>query len=364
MSLKDFEAYLEAEFDPSRFANDLVLAINDPDEAELDLLTAVKRLKFDIDECEKRMASISALHHEVLIDNFSKIEAKRKVMEADISPLIHQVNILFDRIRDNVIDPYNQALRMNGAMKRIHATLLLFRGCSYFIFLVQQLEEAANAENRDPVRLARLHSQLSEFYSSAHSENLLLVKLVRNYQQVYTSKRQAFINDISLQATQDFAHKLTFAQNNTTLQANLVALYTLGEKEFTSLVERAAINKHIQQASTQLTRSLQLPRTFNTALADIKSDADEFLTRLTDLLSTPADDTTLLAVITAKEPLAVAYWTELAYRFKKSIAATMARGGAIAKNLRIYKEGVSKSVGELFAPEEAALLQDAIDIIA
>ena len=71
--LEDFEAFLEPDFQLTQFANDLLLATNGSDGPELDLLTPIKKLKFDIDECNKRMSTISANNYETLVANFTKI---------------------------------------------------------------------------------------------------------------------------------------------------------------------------------------------------------------------------------------------------------------------------------------------------
>ena len=101
--LEDFEAFLETSFQPLQFANDLLLATNDKNGSELDGLTPLKKLKFDIDECDKRMASIASTNYESLMSNFSQIEKTRSLVNEQINPLVERVNNSFERIKSGVI---------------------------------------------------------------------------------------------------------------------------------------------------------------------------------------------------------------------------------------------------------------------
>lgn len=72
--LEDFEAYLESDFNAVKFAGDILSISNGSENPELDLATPLKKLKYDLNELEKRMKSISSSNYDSLIKNFSEIE--------------------------------------------------------------------------------------------------------------------------------------------------------------------------------------------------------------------------------------------------------------------------------------------------
>ncbi|CUM56599.1 uncharacterized protein AC631_04390 [Debaryomyces fabryi] len=391
--LEDFEAFLEAGFQPLQFANDLLLATNDKDGSELDGLTPLKKLQFDIDECDKRMAGIASSNYESLMSNFSQIEKTRSLVNEQINPLVDRVFNSFERIKSGVIQPYEEALKKNNALKRIHLTLNLLRGAGYFMFLVQQLEEIEmlnmNAENesgskKDLIRLAKLHVQISQLYKSEKEQtnlniknsnaNLLSIKLIRDYEAIQINKQNSLISEWSESISNDFNHHVSFSVNNIELQNKLIALYTLNEKEYLQIIEKT-INKHAQVNLTQLSRSLQSPRNFNAIISEVKENSSDFLDKLESILSNCDISNVnnkyrtgnLLAEMICNKSITGVfdlYWPVLSYKFKKNIVATMARGGPIAKNLKIYSEGIKNSINENFKnTRECNLLIDAINVI-
>lgn len=391
--LEDFEAFLETDFQPLQFANDLLLATNDKNGSELDGLTPLKKLKFDIDECDKRMASIASTNYESLMSNFSQIEKTRSLVNEQINPLVERVNNSFERIKSGVIEPYEEALKKNNALKRIHLTLNLLRGAGYFMFLVQQLEEieklntkAEDESNskKDVIRLAKLHVQISQLYKNEKEQNnlkiknsnasILSIKLIRDYEGIQINKQNALIHEWAQSISNDFNHHISFSVNNIELQNKLIALYTLNEKEYLQIIEKS-INKHVQVSLTQLSRSLQSPRNFNAIINEVKDTSSDFLNKLENILSSceiahtnnKENTGNLLDEIISNNSinsLFDLYWPVLSYKFKKSIVATMARGGPIAKNLKIYFEGIKNSINDNFkGSPEGDLLIDAIDVI-
>ena len=391
--LEDFEAFLDTGFQPLQFANDLLLATNDKSGSELDGLTPLKKLKFDIDECDKRMASIASTNYESLMSNFSQIEKTKSLVNEQINPLVERVNNSFERIKSGVIQPYEEALKKNNALKRIHLTLNLLRGAGYFMFLVQQLEEIEklntkaedqSSSKKDIIRLAKLHVQISQLYKNEKEQNnlkiknsnanILSIKLIRDYEAIQINKQNALINEWVQSISNDFNHHISFSVNNIELRDKLIALYTLNKKEYLQIIEKS-INKHVQVSLTQLSRSLQSPRNFNAIINEVKDTSSDFLNKLENILSSCHISNTnyqdnagnLLDETISNnsiKSLFDLYWPVLSYKFKKNIVATMARGGPIAKNLKIYFEGIRNSINENFkGTKEGNLLIDAIDVI-
>ena len=377
--LEDFSSFIEPTFEPIQFSNDLILATNGNTAAELDLKTPIKKLKFDLDECDKRMTTISSSNYSSLVSKFSQIETSKIILKDQVNVSIDRVNSSFDRIQTDVIQPYEEAVKLNNALKKIHTTLDLLRGASLFVFLIQQLEDlerSPESKKKDLLRLAKLHLQMSEVYHAENSnsvKSLLAIKFIRDYQPIQATKK----NDLQLQCIQcmneEFNHLSTFNVENINLQSHLVAFYILNTKEFFLVFEKATIIKQVQTSATQLSRSLQSPRNFTSIMTEIKEDAVEYFKTLTSILANcnvPQNNETVNMLVLINDnlnttSLSELYWTRLALKFKKNIAATMARGGPIAKNLKIYFQGINNSINETFKNDvERELLIDAVSIIA
>ncbi|KAG7661981.1 COG5 [[Candida] subhashii] len=386
--LEDFEAFLESDFEPLQFANELLLATNGNDNPELDLATPIKKLRFDIDECDKRMSSIASSNYESLVANFSKIEGLQSILTDRMNPAVEQVNAPFKRIKQEIIEPYEEAVKLNNALKRIHLTLDLLRSASFFIFLIQQLEElqkpgarnaAEESGNKDLVRLAKLHVQIKQLYENAVLEkskdvNILSIKLIRDYQPTETTRRAALISECSQILNKEFNHQSGINEKNQQLQTNLMALYILNKKEFFNVFDKATIVRQVNTAGGQLSRALQSPRNFTAIMSEVKEGAKEYFDKLEELLSVwhvfkENEDERIsflkeILLYYKENSLSDIFWSKLALKFKKNIAATMARGGPIAKNLRIYFEGLNNSISETFTSEyERELMLDALSLI-
>lgn len=364
--LEDFEAFLEPEFQPSEFANDLIVATNGNDCDNLDLVTPIKKLKFDIDECHRRMDKITSSNYESLVNNFNQVDSIKEIMETTINPSVDRVNASFDRIQSEVIQPFDESIKVNNALKKIHQTLDILRGCSFYIILIQQLQELEDGDN--VVKLARLHSQLTQIYESESSSQLMGIKLIRNYQPIQITNKTKVINDCNNVITNEINHHATFTINNQKLKSHLQALYILNPDGFFTTFERATINRQIQTAAIQLQRSIQSPRNFTSVISEIKENSDEYFEKLSTILKTCIPKDTDLYTLVIKfykdSSLNHVFWDRITIKFKKNLAATMARGGPTASNLKLYSDGLNKTVIDIFKDHYVRdLLVDALDII-
>lgn len=389
--LEDFEAFLEPDFNSYSFANDLLLGTNDHDTVELDIDTSIKKLTFDIDEVEKRMTNLSSQNYESLVSNFADIEKTNALMKQKIGPLLERANNSFTKIQSEVIEPYDDAYKMNQALKKVHTTLDLLRGSNFFFLIILQIDELErNLENdedrksktNDLIKLSKLYKQITQLYENEKSlkdhefkVSLLSVKLIRDYQSMHTLKVHKLLETCSNTIINEFSHNSSFSVHNILLQNNLIAYYILNEKEFIKVLEDATINKQVQLLNNQLSRSLQSPRNFIVILKEVSQSSNEFLNKLQSILvscevSESEQSTTLYKYFLeqaagSSSDLAGIYWPQLCLRFKKTIASTMARGGPIAKNLRTYYQGIRNSISETFAEDKLVqdLFIEAVDLI-
>lgn len=373
-TMEDFEAYLDDDFDARKFARDVIIGTNGSDCDELDLEAGIKRLRFDVDECDKRMATIAGKNYQALVGNFSKVDDLNRMMSNTINPAVEQVNTSFDRIRQEVIMPYDDAVASNEALKRLHTTLALLRGVSVFIVLVQQLEEvlasrSGNDTNEaDVLKQARLISQLSQLIEG--QSTLTQLRLVRNYQLVLTVTQSNLVSNASTTVVNEVSHTKTFTLDNAKLSYNLLGLYVISPEELCKCIDKI-ITKNVTSALAQLQRALNSPRNFTEIISEIHETQSNFFNKLDELVTQcrpdGEDSTTTPSMVLSGhfegKNIITVFWERLGFRFKKNIAATMARGGPIAKNLRSYKDGIESTVNDTFSGEVRDMLTDALLLI-
>lgn len=386
--LEDFEAFTEENFNAIEFASSLLQATNVVDDNELDLSTPIKKLQFDANECNKRMDSLTTNHHERLISNFEELEAKKRLMAEVVNPLAASLSSAFDRINSELIAPYEDAMKLNEALKKIHRTSMLLRGSSFFLAFLQQLQDCEKTletadDNREVVRLAKLHQQIAQFYNNENllvkdtAVDLLSIKLIRDYAPESERKSAQFSTSLSEKIMNDLGHHSSFVTDNSSLQHNLLAMYIMDQAELTTIIERGAMTKSIQIALSLLTRSLQSPRMLISSFAEVNQSTNAFVKTLTGLLAgckiakadPSAKHESLLQLYQESfqdypgSSIEHTYWMRLSYKFKKTIAATMARGGPIARNLRSQYETVLASISSVMDGEAATLMKDALSIV-
>ncbi|KAG7192467.1 uncharacterized protein KQ657_001868 [Scheffersomyces spartinae] len=341
-------------FDPIALGNSFLLSTNDEDTTELDISTTVKKLEFDLQECEKRIGKVSTKNSEVLLDNFDRVADVQDLMETQLSPSLQRVNQSIARVEDQIIQPYNDSVKLNTALKNLHQTLDLLRNSRFVVSLVQQLQKFDIGDDIDYIKYLKIYQYLHRIYQDPSSSSLLSVKLVRDYYPIFTSKYA------------DMKSKLiTLISHEGNTKVYVVALYNVlddgsDNQEFYKQVDTLLINKNIQQNLNRLTKSLTTPRTFGMVVQEVNKNATGFISNLKLTLANcqvvkDGDSTTLLDLCvkyfnaTDFESL---YWTRLTVRFKKNIDSTVSRGGPIAKNLKVYRENLNKAVDDTFSNDQ------------
>ncbi|CCE82389.1 Piso0_002114 [Millerozyma farinosa CBS 7064] len=391
--LEGLRAFAEEDFNKVSYANKLLLSNNNNDSNELDLVTPLKKLKFDHDECDKRMSKIISSNYDTLISSFSQVEQIRDLLSADLKESIERINSSFQRIRKDVITPYEDSLKMNNALRRIHATMGLLRGVGSFLLLIQQVVDAEKAAknnekesdyNKDTLRLAKLYEQVLSFYEfekdiannkKGSGSSLLMVKIIRDYESILTNRRMNWIDGCTKFLSGELTHKTALTPSNSNLQFCLKTLYVLNQKELIHSIEDFALNRQSQICATQLSKYLQSPRNITTIILQERETSQAYLQKLHEVLSTCDIQGLKVNALTSsktvidefelinKSTIEKFYWNNAASKFKKSIASTMALGGPKAKNLRVYFEGIKKFIDENIDGIEHDLLTDAIELM-
>lgn len=385
--LENFETYTVPDFDPIQSAATLLKATNALDDTELDIATLIKRLRFDAAEAERRMDTLTEANHEQLAASLGSMDATRRLMADVITPLADRVAQAYARISAEVVEPYYNAVELQAALARAHETLALMRTLAFFLMLLQQLLDCEKsldgaADNRDVVRLARLHKQVVSFYKNDDMAlgDVLALKLVRDYNSQAHTKAAALTDQLVTLCSQDLGHHSSFTADNTTLQNNLLALGIMDLAQLTSVIDRGAMAKSINISLSLLSRLLQSPRVLAAAYTEVQKTATTFSQTLTALLrNCKTHDGSLLeqfesrlaesdkAAVSGSVPgssvIEEVYWHRLAFKFKKAVAMTMARGGPIARKLRSNYAQIIEAANSSLQPLAANHICDALSII-
>ncbi|KAI5951144.1 COG5 [Candida jiufengensis] len=363
--LEDFEAYLEPDFNSTNFANSLLIASNGNENQELDLQTPIKKLKYDLIELDKRIKNISSTNYEALVKNFVQINQYQSIQEQQINPNLTTINKQFDKIKKEVIEPYDEAQKLTNALKKLHQTLELLRNASFFIFIIQQLEDLPIISNdnndKDLVKASKLYIQLSKLYDNSKRDlrenNIMSIKLIRDYEATATTRKQSLISNCCITISNEFGRVVNINYKNQKLFNNLQALYILNKSEFFTNFDKSTIQKQLSISNNQLSKALQSPRNFTSIINEIKQNNDTYFQNLDEILqkwqfNTTEDQNEKLITIISNyydcESLTLMFWQKLSNLFKRNIVATMARGGPTAKNLKVYSQGLKNSVTESF----------------
>ena len=374
--LEDFEAYLEPDFDAINFANSLVISTNGHDNNKLDLRTPLKKLKYDLVELDKRMKWISSTNYESLTLNCAQIEQYKTILNDRINPQLVTINRPFEKIRKEILEPFDDAVKLNNALKNLHQTLELLRTASFFVFIIQQLEElqgsaaATGGGDADVVRASRLYLQLMNLYESAtspnesaksdHSTNIMSIKLIRDYRATAITKRQSLIHQCSMLINSETNRSTSLNVKNLKLCHNLQALHILDPNEFYQVLDKSTIQRQVSTSGNQLAKALQSPRNFTAIMTEVQQSSSNYFDKLDEVLtrwnlphdsSNKSDESLLLVLLNhyKADSLLSIFWQKLAQQLKRNIVATMARGGPIAKNLKVYSQGLKNSIEDNFA---------------
>lgn len=362
--VEDFESFLDEGFNEFKFANDLLLGTNDHECEVLDIETSIKKLTFDLDEVEKRMKKLSSNHYEDLITNFQHIESTNSLMKSKITPNLERVNNSFSKVNQEIIQPYEESVKMNQALKKIHTTLDLLRGSNFFFMIMSQIEDLEKSGN-NIIKLCRMYRQVNNLLQEANEE-LLSIQVIREFQPIHNVKYKTLVDTLTTVINNEINHSVKFDISNTNLKNHLIGYYIL-ENNISSIIERTSMSKKVQVNSSQLSRSLQSPRNFNQLINEVNVDCKEYLKKLSSILKQCEifEHSSNLLDIFSKETgdLSTVFWKSLVKNFEKTLVSTMARGGPVAKNLKIYQQGISKSIQDVFEGEERDMFLEAIKII-
>lgn len=158
----DYEAFLAPNFNPSLFANSLVLATNNPNDIPLDLATPLSRVLFDTQEIDSHIDTLTTQSAVPLL-NFTKTQtdASHRIL-LELDGQIKALNDSYAQLEKDVVQKHAEADQVRKVASRLWETLRLSRAVSRCLQLGRQLQLQLIDARDDPAALTRCaHTILS-----------------------------------------------------------------------------------------------------------------------------------------------------------------------------------------------------------
>lgn len=389
IDLSDYDTFLEPDFNPISFANDLLLATNSS-QNELDLSTSIKRVKFDINNIDLNLEKISTDDHDNLIKEIHKSITSKELFQ-QITPQLDHVNSSYQRLEKDIIDPYKEATKIQDALKKLHSTSYLLRSVTYFLYLVQQIEDFSNSEeisNTIPnnskintkllVKLSKYHQQLNTHISK--NPNLKSLRIVKEYEPIAIERARSLLQLLK-NSIKSIDERSIKSKSDIELKETFQSLALLDKSELYNSI-RELLSTNVIISVNFLTRVLNSPRNLENALdevakkgtliSNISKVLDQIdLNSITDVesLSTNSQNNIskrsllndLLDSLEIVNLLSV-FWRDVAKKFELKFKETMNRGGPVAKSLSSYKEQIRASIIKKVTQSDASISKDGIEV--
>lgn len=136
----DYEAFLDPSFSTTSFANNLVLATNNPSDTPLDLSTPLSRVLFDVQEIDTHIDTLTTKSALPLLeytkDHAESGERILHEVEAQVASLTEG----YKTLEKEVIERYEAAEQVRLAAERLCQTVKIGRAVARCLMLGRQLE--------------------------------------------------------------------------------------------------------------------------------------------------------------------------------------------------------------------------------
>ncbi|KAG7888058.1 hypothetical protein KL936_004076 [Ogataea polymorpha] len=354
--MSEYAAYLE-DFDPLRYANELVVSTNNVEESELDLTTSIKRLQFDLKDVEKRLQKTASENYTTLISELDTAEELHNTIQL-IKPSLKQVNASYARLETEILQPYNESSNLHSALRKIHQTSNLLRSSTYFIYLISRIEEIDKTDqelNKKPfkslISLARLLNQVK--IHLADSPFLKSLKLVRDYesfQQLQTAKVMDICNT--------HLKNLSLSYDAQSMLNLINALSIMSSESFYNQLQQL-LSLKIAAAINLIIKNLNNTKSLDRVFAEV-SASGRLINQLEKVMRSnkwqDANNTkdTQPSTLTIYEKvnsvlqfgssLGTLFWKDTAIGVEPKFKEIVTRGGPIARNLRQLKEEIKNFI--------------------
>lgn len=356
--LEDFEAFLEESFSVIQFCNELLKATNPNVEAsELDLKTPIKKITYDLSEVEKRIDTVVKSNPSHILDQVDKRGLARDKVGTTLKPSLEYLNMSYNRLNTEVLQPYEHALKLQSALSKVHQTSSILRDVLVFIHLVTQIDTLAleKSENttQSCLRLASLYSQIQ--LNLDENSNLKSLQLVKKYEaEIIRDKRQELLRYISNSLIKECLNNYKITNNLEGIQNLMMALFTLSFKDYVSTIDKILLSK-ITSTNQILARTITSIRNFPMAMDDAVKNGESVFILEGILEKAKTENSHLLKEYLSQkryQSLRDIFWTKVSNNFQKDFEISFNRGGPVGKSL-LNNENMIKKVIKEYMPKSS-----------
>ncbi|KAK3936043.1 Golgi transport complex subunit 5-domain-containing protein [Diplogelasinospora grovesii] len=392
----DYETFLDPGFSPSSFANTLVLATNNPNDAPLDLSTPLSRVLFDIQEIDSHIDMLTTRSAIPLLSHTEEQNEASGRIVGELDTQIKALNDSYKQLEKEVIQKHAEAEEVRQVASRLWETLRLGRAVGRCLQLGRQLEvqhseltptasgssSRKDGDHRALVRCTHTLLSLRELFASATvpgSEGFGLerVNAVRSLRSTIVQPTETSVRDTAERIIREFSTaggSATFAQYEETKARTVSALTTLyllsptnpskGERWEPRLMAQALrsyLNSATQSSIAGLSRGLAALPALDRALSEASARCQNVValeavlkgTKIPahPLLKGTENERTgnmlqpLLANLETGS-LASYFWRTLASSLADRVQEIVAKGGVSARTLKSNRDKVGEAVRE------------------
>ncbi|RYP42620.1 hypothetical protein DL768_010317 [Monosporascus sp. mg162] len=136
----DYETFLAPDFSPSAFANSLVLATNNPNDAPLDLSTPLSKVLFDAQEIDSHIDLLTTRSAIPLLTHTKEQTDASGHIISEIDQQVKSLNDSYKQLEKEVIQKHAEADEVRQVASRLWETLRLGRSVGRCLQLGRQLD--------------------------------------------------------------------------------------------------------------------------------------------------------------------------------------------------------------------------------
>ncbi|CAJ2509155.1 Uu.00g141810.m01.CDS01 [Anthostomella pinea] len=400
VSYIDYETFLDPGFSPSSFANNLVLATNNPTDTPLDLSTPLSKVLFDAQEVDSHIDLLTTRSAVALLSHTrDQTEASTRII-SEIDSQVKSLNDSYKQLEKEVIQKHAEADEVRQVASRLWDTLKLGRSVGRCLQLGRQLEvqhaEIASAaaggkkeDHRALVRCAHTLISLREIleYRAPDEEGHGLEKVdaIGSLQDTVIAPIERSVRRTAEQIIREFtigsaSGTTTFAQSEETKARTISAAVTLylisptsgtkPDRWVPQLLLQALevyLRNALQSSIASLARSLATLPSLERTLAEVAARCQNIIALAIILETTKAPahplvlpsptkhgsgsekkDNLLQPLLTYLETgsLASYFWRTMASSLAPRVQEIVNRGGVSARTLKSNRNGVGEAIRE------------------
>ncbi|KAK4611733.1 Conserved oligomeric Golgi complex subunit 5 [Fulvia fulva] len=394
----DTAAFLSDDFNPSAYANKLVLDTNNPTDTPLDLSTPLSKVLFDVQEVDTHIDTLTTQNALPIVSHArERNDAATRVLET-VEEQVNTLSESYKRLEREVGERYEAAEQVRLAAENMVKTLRLGRAVQRVVQLGRRLEEEMDmvsspaskervSGHRAMVPAARTVLELRSVFTGEEGSEVGRVNAAQSVRQdlgtpserSLITRAQGVVREFSMSSLLNAGgNEKTFAQAEETKERAKSAMQTLWllspMKKDTTVVTfdpsllLQALQSYLQTAITSsvaaIARALATLPTLDRALLETSARCQNIIA-LESLLenikppthpllqSSTSTNTTIdqnflqpLLRHLDTSSLPSFFWRSMASQMTSRVQEFMSRGGVSARTLRTNKDRVRDAIRE------------------